>query len=47
MAVVQQTTGQMEADEAGGAGDEDGGHERKAEREGSNKVQTRLMALVQ
>jgi hypothetical protein len=47
MAVVQQTTGQVEADEAGGTGDEEVGHERKAEREGSNKVQTRLTALVQ
>ncbi len=31
MAVVQQTTGQMEADEASGAGDEDVFHKRNAE----------------
>jgi hypothetical protein len=30
MAVVQQTTGQMEADEAGGACDEDAGHGKKS-----------------
>jgi hypothetical protein len=31
MAVVQQTTGQMEADEAGGTGDEEVFHKTKAE----------------
>jgi hypothetical protein len=30
MAVVQQTTGQMEADEAGGSGNEDAGHGKKS-----------------